>query len=317
MGVIDTLTAGFDLVRKKLWLILIPVVLDLGLWLMPRLSIAGLVRDLLATLSASLAPNSMPANLREVAQLWQELAESLDIGQLLAGASVPPAYLGLPSLPPAGATTLFGLTREVIEIRGGLTLMGLAAGLFLAGLLWSALYLGALAQQVRDGRADWGALLRRLPRNWLRLLGAWLLIQVALLVIGFPLIITLTLAAVVLGPFSLLIVSALMFWVVIYAAFVPYAIFMHEDGLLQAVARSVNVVRANFRSTLALIVLVFVIWFGLTLVFARLTGTTIGALVAIAANAFVGTGLTAAIFIFYRERLRAWQAAVGAQRSRA
>jgi hypothetical protein len=223
----------------------------------------------------------------------------------------------VPSLPPDGVRSLFGLTRAVIEIRGPFTLLALVAGLFLAGLLVSTVYLGMLAQSVRDGRVDWLALLRGLPRNWLRLVSAWVLVQVALLIIGFPLILTLALAAVVLGPLSLLIVAALMFWVVIYVAFVPYGIFLHEDGLLQAVARSVSVVRANFRSTLGLIVLVSVIWFGLTLVFVRLTETTIGALVAMAASAFVGTGLTAAVFIYYRERVLAWQAAVTGQRSQA
>jgi hypothetical protein len=318
VGVIDTLTAGFDLVRKKPWLIVVPLVVDLGLWLMPRLSIAGLVREMLTLLGTSAAGSpGVPPNLVEFSQLWQQLAESLDVGQLLAGASVPPAYLGVPSLPPDGVRSLFGLTRSVIEIRGPFTLLVLAAGLFLAGLLVSTLYLGMLGQSVRDGRVDWASLLRRLPCNWLRLVSAWVLVQVALLIIGFPLILTLALAAAVLGPLSLLVVSALMFWVVIYVAFVPYGIFLHEDGLLPAVARSVNVVRANFKSTLGLIVLVFVIWFGLTLVFVRLTGTTIGALVAMAANAFVGTGLTAAMFIFYRERVRAWQAAVTGQRSQA
>ncbi len=318
MGVIDTLTAGFDLVRRKPWLIVVPVLLDLGLWLMPRLSVSALVRDMLGFLGTSVAgAPGVPPNLLEVGQFWQMMGESLDIGVLLAGASVPPAYLGVPSLPPDGVRSLFGLTRAVIEIRGPFTLLALVAGLFLAGLLVSTVYLGMLAQSVRDGRVDWMALVRGLPRNWLRLVSAWVFVQVALLIIGLPLIMTLALAAVVLGPLSLLIVAALMFWVVIYVAFVPYGIFLHEDGLLQAVARSVSVVRANFRSTLGLIILVSVIWFGLTLVFVRLTGTTIGALVAMAANAFVGTGLTAAVFIFYRERVRAWQAAVTGQRSQA
>ena len=42
-GVIGSLRAGFDAVSKHIGLILLPVALDIFLWLGPRLSVGGLV----------------------------------------------------------------------------------------------------------------------------------------------------------------------------------------------------------------------------------------------------------------------------------
>ena len=43
LGIIDTISAGFGMVNKRLWLIIIPILLDVVLWLGPRISIAPLV----------------------------------------------------------------------------------------------------------------------------------------------------------------------------------------------------------------------------------------------------------------------------------
>ena len=41
-GVIGSLRAGFDVVSSHVWLILLPIVLDVFLWLGPRLSVGNL-----------------------------------------------------------------------------------------------------------------------------------------------------------------------------------------------------------------------------------------------------------------------------------
>ncbi len=306
MGIIDTLSAGFDLVRKKLWLILLPVLLDIGLWLGPKLSIAALMRGLIGEATTQVAGKpEMAPNLKETGRALVEMAGGIDLSALLSS-----NYLGVPGLPATGTAGLFGLTRQVIEVNGGLPFLGLLAGLSLAGLLIGTVYLGLIAQEVRDGEADLGRLVRGLPRYWLRLIGVSLLVMVAMTFLGFPLFLMMS----VFGLFSQGIASLLMgvaffgtLWVMIYLAFVPQAILFGEDGVLQAVVHSISVVRTYFWSTLGLLVLVNVITAGLVFIWDWLVATSAGAIVAMAANAFVGTGLSAAILIFYRERLRAWQ----------
>ena len=79
MGIIDTLTAGFDLVRRRIWLIVLPVLLDVGLWVAPRLSVSELVRRLLRVALAP--PPQFSANAEWLANAdSKELLQTLTLG---------------------------------------------------------------------------------------------------------------------------------------------------------------------------------------------------------------------------------------------
>lgn len=315
MGIIDTLTAGFDLVRKRPWLIALPVALDIGLWAAPKLSIVSLVHNMFAELTA-LATNASPDVLQGLREQWLvllEIAEATNVASLLV-----PGYLGVPSLSVGEATSFFGQARQVVELRGGLGLIGLVGMLLLAGLFLAACYLGLIAQVVRDGHVDWPRLVAKVPRYWLRLIGAGLAISLALLSFGLP-------AMLVIGVVSLFSPSLaslflgfaffLAFWLMIYMLFVPEAILLSEDGVMRAIWRSAMVMRFSFWPALGLYALVRVISTGLLFIWQRLAVTASGAVVAIVANAFIGTGLTAALFVFYRERLHLHGAATESQGS--
>ena len=63
-------------------------------------------------------------------------------------------------------------------------------------------------------------------------------------------------------------------------------------------------VRSNFWSTLGFVLLYNVITLGFTLLMARLlTVAPVAALAAIVVNAYIGSGLTMALLVFYRTRL--------------
>ena len=315
MGIIETLSAGFDTVRRKPWLVLVPALLDLGFWIAPKLSILSLVQGSLRELLAAAATNpELAPNLQEVGQALEQMAQSVNLLTLLSS-----SFLGVPSLSIADTTSFFGRAHLVLEVPGGATLIALVLGLSLLGVLIGAIYLGLIAQQVRDGRTDWARLLRRLPQYWLRLLGAGLLILVVLTCLGLPITLLLGVFGVLspsLASFMTVLVSAAVLWLLFYLAFVPEAILFGEDSILRAIWHSLSVVRSNFWSALGLFVLVNVITAGLMFIWDWLTASSAGALLAIVANAYIGTGLAAALFIFYRERYRAWQAASGQLRSR-
>ena len=55
MGVIESLSKGFQIVTRHWWLILIPVLLDAFLWLGPQASIQSIVYETMETLDAELA----------------------------------------------------------------------------------------------------------------------------------------------------------------------------------------------------------------------------------------------------------------------
>ena len=306
MGIIDTLSAGFDLVRRRIWLVLLPVLLDIGLWLAPRLSVFELARSLWRDMLAQQAQLGVNAewlaNVGPMIDMYRELLGSLNLSML-----IPASYPGIPSIgaapsPPA----FFGLSQGLVEVRSFLLLLVLLAGLLVTGLVLSTLYQVLIAEALRAESEGWSAALRRLPRACLRVFGAALLLFVLTSLVTMPV----ALIASVLGLFSPGLAFTLIwfllfgvFWVRVYLAFVPQAILYGDDGVLRAFWHSAGVVRFNLWPTLGLLALVAVISFGFVFVWVRLAVTAVGMLVAVAANAFLGTGLQAAQFIYYRDRL--------------
>ncbi len=288
-GVIDTLSLGFSAISQQLWVLAIPVALDLYLWLAPRLSPLPLVQR------ASLY---LPSG--DGIQ-WQELLEGFNLFSLLRS-----AILGVPSLM-AGATTASPLGQMVIEIDDGLPLMGWVLLLFPLGLLLGCLYLGLIAQKVRE--KPYRSLLHRIWSYWLRVILLLLVFIGGAILLGLPLAMGLTLVSLLsesLTPILSTLLLALLVWIWFYLFFVIDAIVISDAGPLAAIWNSINVVRRNLWSSLGLIILINVIGIGLSLVWRALGASPWGLAFGIVGNAYVGSGLAAASLIFYRDRYTSW-----------
>ncbi len=92
--------------------------------------------------------------------------------------------------------------------------------------------------------------------------------------------------------------------ILFYLYFVTAAIVLDDLPLHKAMMQSFAVVRGNFLATLLFIVLTAFISLGMTLIMRQLTQlSSIGVAVAIVANAYIGSGLALALFVFYRTRI--------------
>ena len=107
-----------------------------------------------------------------------------------------------------------------------------------------------------------------------------------------------------LGPLVFFVGVGLL-WIAVFIAFVPQAIALAHETPWRAVVSSFVVVRFNFWRTIGLLALTNLLSTGLGLIFVRLLqrGPFLVGVLAIVANAYVGTALTTALFIFYRDRL--------------
>jgi hypothetical protein len=304
VGVIDTLSTAFRRVGQRLWLIIIPVLLDLFFWFGPRLSVASVVDDLVSVLERNMAAAPTSAGLPDsmaMAQALQETVGSVNLFSFLAWGG-----LGMPSI--LSAQPIGWWPADVIEVAGIAQWALLQVLLLAVGLLVASLFLGMLAQDVRDDSLDLTRLLRRAPTHWLAM-------ALVIVPIGMVALFALSLG-MALRPL-LVFVLAIMVWVLIYMTFFPQAITLGEAGPLGALLTSFAIVRATFWSTLWLVVLINVINRGLAFLWSQLlvSPTTAGTLVAVLGNAYIGTALTLALFIFYRDRLILWHEAMQDQRS--
>lgn len=294
MGIIDTLSAGFNTVTKRLWLLILPVALDLFLWLGPKLSIAPVIKKMISTFRALMEAMPAPAGTdANFVEMFEVMAESLEniVGQTNLLALLAWNNMGLPSI--AVARPINPGTDRVIAINGYAQMLLLQALIMIAGLFLACLFWSMLGQTVRGEPLALGRLLRRAPTYWLYLLA-----------IFAPLYLTLVMMlslSFLLGALAPLIWVASL-WTLFAAFFVPQAITLAEEKPLRALWSSLMLVRRSFWSALGLVLLSAVIGQGLGLVWVRLMKTPLGTVAAILANAFVGTGLSAAMFVFYRER---------------
>ncbi len=310
MGVIDSLSSGFNTVTKRLWLILVPVALDVYLWLGPRLSIAPVIERLLPLFTAppelGLQYQQMMLQNRE---LLQEMARSVNLFSLLS-TSIPI----VPALMP-GTTPQSPLTSPVIWEGRSLWVYGAAVlGLWLAGLFFGSLYLATVghAVEIEEPAAseDVHGLLSHFGFVWGRMTLLSILLAILAAVITLPVSFVMGLLALLnvnLALIGMTLLTGTGLWLGFYLIFVIPAIAAGHTGIWRAIWNSLNVVSRNFGSTLGLVLLTIFINFGFSIIWQRMNTGSWLTLAAIVGNAYIGTGLVAALFAFYRSRYAQWQ----------
>ncbi len=310
MGIIDSLSAGYRLLSRRLELLLIPLVLDLFLWLTPRLSVAPLFERLASfyTDTATLAelPSEMSLMAQQVAELLSEAGSSSNLLTLLVRLSG--SLLHLPSLllavrvPDVGRTYEIANTTTVFALGGGLTLLGLVIG---------TLYLLLLARQLPIGAASKTWRWRELPRltvtYTLRVLVFALLLGLLIVALLVPISIGMALVALVVPgavPIVAVLFSALLPILWLYLYFVPIGLIVDDLRLPKGIAQSFRLVRDNFWATLGFILLSALISLGFSLILSSLVGyQPLGPVIAMVLNAFIGGGLALGLMVFYRSRI--------------
>ena len=312
MGTIDTLSAGFRTTLRKPWLLIIPLLLDLVLEFGPKASILPAYDAAVGALNETLVAAQDLAD--------GELGGMLDTGEMgfLRGAIqeynlfaiIAPSRLLLPNV--ASLRPVDVENDRIVEIASGGRLLGTTVLLLALGLFVACTYWSLLAQETRGRRASLPEVIRSVPLFWLRGLAVVGLALVMLmgmaglgvaisfvaevfLVIGASFITQAILSLFVLGTWLIIL------WVAIYLFFVPQAITMSEARPLLAVRQSLVIVRSRFWASIGLILLINIITTGLSYLWSMLMGSTGGRMVSILANAYIGTGLLAATFIFFRD----------------
>jgi hypothetical protein len=332
LGVIDTLSAGFGLINRRLWLILLPIALDLFLWYGPRLSIAPVARDTLRALypdpaqppppSAFRPPEeATPAQREQMSQMLDGLGRS-NLFALLSG-----QFAQVPTL--SGTLEWLDLVRtedsfvRATEDRGGEleighfpALMGLSFLLTPAFLLAGSLYYLtlAVATQGPEGRLRFGpaGFAGQVFLGWFRLIGYFVLLGLGLALLLAPTLVAVAALALVSLELAGLVLSfvgpALVAWPMLFLFFVVPAMFTGDVGPLRGIRYSFKVVQLNFGPAMRLIAVTYVLSLGLPMAWRLLVEYPIAGPLGILTNAYVATGVAAAGLIFYRDRFQAWQA---------
>jgi hypothetical protein len=297
-GVLATISAGFDVITKHVWLLLIPILLDVFYWLGPRLRFQTLIEQFLEVLPAEAGQFDLAAQIASIGpqtNLFTTLTVQL---------------IGVPALMVGLAPETTPVTTQVIELKSWTTWFGLFLIFTIFGLLLTAIYYTLIASVIGKGSASrelssasqW---LRRVASSWLRLISLLLLFLLIVMILYIPLIIIGSLLFMInttLGSIALLIGPFVMMWVILVLSLAPFGIVLNGRPVSRAIVESVRLVQTHLPSLIYLLFSVLITGAILDWILLAVENGTWLSMINIIGHAFVSTALVAAVFIYYRDR---------------
>ena len=299
-GAIGAIKAGLDAISAHVSVILLPLALDVFLWLGPRLSVKNILGTLYEQGLAYYSANGISVDTftKNEAQ-WNELLQQLNVLGFLRTFPVGVSSLMQMRMPTA---TPFG-AQNVIEVGSWFSLAGWIFLLTLLGWIIGAVYFRSVSRLVSDPLAAplFG---RAIGQSLLYSIGC----VIVAFIIGMPIMVVLTLLSL-LGPAvmqtGLFVIMLFASWVVVPLFFTPHGIFMRGDNALRSTLASLRMSRFILPSASMFVLALFLAAQGLNILWSVPTDDSWMLLVGIAGHAFVTTALLAASFIYYRD-MNAW-----------
>lgn len=305
-GVVACLSLGFDVTARHPQLLLLPILLDLYLWLGPRLSLAPLLQQFQALWSEMMASPEM-SEITGATQMFNQMVEEVAHHYNLFSLLESFPLLGVPTLMGQRLTVArpFG-PRPAIPVGSIPLALGWICVIVIVGLGLSAVYLwriGLVSRETSDMPVPgplppariWGSLLKLL---------FWLL--VSLLILGFPALFAtsmLSFISIGVSGFILTVLVSIAAFVLLHMIFTIPSVVQFKKHPLQAIQESFILTRADFPATLGLLLIILVISHGLNFVWMIPDPASWATLVGIAGHATVSTALVVTLFIFYQERV--------------
>ncbi|HEY1408294.1 MAG TPA: hypothetical protein VF434_05085 [Promineifilum sp.] len=300
-GVFATLGNGFELTTRYLWLIVIPAILDVFLWIGPRLSF----RPLIESLSAQLPPQPM---LVDVMPLLEMFATRLNHFTYLSV-----SLLGVPALMTGLSPERTPIQPIIIERSGWGEWFGFAALFTLGGLLLAAVYFCLIAYALRRSGPAAGVaapfsaarFIARAARTWLRLAGLAVLLLILVIVIVFPVAIVAGFASLLsqaIGTFVAFGGVILLIWLLMFFSYTPQGLTLNPRKFLPALGESVLIFRNNLPQSLNLLIVVILVRRILGFILLSVDVGTWLTGINLLAHAYINTAVLMAMFIFYRDR---------------
>ncbi len=307
---ISSFAAGFDAIANHVTLILLPILVDIFLWLGPRLQVKQFMLSLLKQTQSAKLP--LPAeNMPDPATVQQMYSDFFTRFNLFAGLRTFPvgsaSLMGgsMPTVSPLGTPAAYDLS-SIFSI-GGWILLILVLGWIAGGVYFYFVSSTALTLPRRP----------ILPAMFqvLVLCVFWL---AALFLAGMPILLILSVTAMIspfLGQAFLFMLGMVTLWLILPVFFSPHGIFALQQNALTAIRTSLRVMRYTAPTSGLFLLGIIIIGQGLDFLWRTPPATSWWMLVGIAGHAFVSTALLAASFVYYRD-VNVWLTAVFEQLKR-
>lgn len=287
------LSEGFDVVASHPALMLPPLLLDVFLWLGPRLVLPFNAADLL-DLWTSLGTQEV--SLAELQNFW----EHYNVFYVLSAGPV----FGIPSLIARRMPWAAPWPRATLALSPDLMSLLVWGALLLVGLALATGYLYSIVQTIRELIASPLPPMLPLPRLVFYMMG--LLARLLPFVLGGLGLTALMSSGAVpsgLGAFLMMTLTFVGLYLAAHLILAVPPLFLQRRRPVEALRDAVLLMRVDFLEIVALYGLIFVLYEGLNFLWMVPSDTSWLLLVGLGGHAFIATGLTATLFVFYVERL--------------
>ena len=305
-GVVGSLKAGFDAIASNLSVILLPLALDLFLWLGPRLRVDGLFRSFFDEMlrTASSYGGFQAADLKAFQESSSMFLEQLQNYNLLSVLRTFPVGIfslmsgAMPVQTPMGAPS-------AVYVGSVFTLLGWTVLLTLIGWVLGGLFFRWVSLVVTDSSQTQK---NRLGPAVLQTVFLSIMFFAAAMMVGIPLLLLFSVMTAInplIAQGLLLLLGLLSMWLVVPVFFTPHGIFLRQQNVFSSIHASLKMARFTLPTSSLFVVSVILLAFGLNYLWSIPSPDSWIALVGIAGHAFITTALLAASFIYYRD-MQVW-----------
>lgn len=296
-GVINSIKAGFDTIATHVTAILLPLVLNLFLWLGPRLHMDALFDGIMKQMIPVWQQGNIPAaDIQRVLEWSNETIPSINLFWFLR--TLP---IGISSLlfPQEATQTPLG-NPSILQVNG-LTLLGWIFLLTLIGWVGGGLYFRSVAWLSASNKDEQPiGILRAIIQTIL----VSILWSILAMIIGIPVFTVLALVIQInplIANFLVLFLSLVSMWVVVPFFFWPHGIFIKKQNVITSMISSLQMARFTLPASSMFVLAVFLLTFGLNFLWSIPPGDSWMTLFGIFGHSFVSTALLAGSFIYYRD----------------
>jgi hypothetical protein len=296
-GIIGPIRLGFNVVANHLSLLLLPVLLDLWIWLGVHFTLKKQMQDWIGQLENLF---TLPAaQLTDLSELFSQVfVERLNI--MIALRSFP---VGVSSLMSAISPVETPLGSPKSIDLGSLAIgLGWFTALSIVGLALGTLYYLVVSQAALEANPKWLAAIKTWPWAFKQVFGltfVWIGIVLAVSIPFICVIPILTMGSI--SQFLGFLYLALLAWLFFPLLLSAHGIFVNRDRMIVSLKKSVHISRLTLPTTTVFLLFVLFISQGLSVVWGWPSENSWILVIGMAGHSFVTTGLLAASFLYYRE----------------
>lgn len=304
-GIINSIKAGFDMIASHITAILLPLLLNLFLWLGPRLRMNALFDSIKSEVIAIWKAGGVPAeDIQRILSWYETTIPSINLFWLLR--TLP---IGISSLlfPQQTASTPLG-SPLILQVSA-VSLVGWIFILNLLGWIGGGLYFRSVAWLAIQDKNNPPIRISRVIVQTVLTSIFWSILSVMILVPVFLVLAVVLQFSPFIANLLVLFLSLVSMWVVVPLFFWPHGIFLRRQNFATAIFSSVQMTRFTLPTSSMFVLTIFLLSVGLNFLWSIPPQDSWMTLVGIFGHSFVTTALLAASFVYYRD-MNTWLQAV-------